>query len=115
VAGAHLGAGRADSALVYASRSLRGADAGGMRDISMNAAQVLAEGYARQGKFMSLKDSLQGEETVRQTAALQYRFDLDKKPSQIALLTKTQEIDQQRSQYQSRLLYASGIGVLLLV
>ena len=125
LAGSYLHTGRVDSAIVYASRSLRGADAGGMRDISMNATKTLAEAYARQGnyaaafrhqsRYMSLKDSLQGEETIRQTAALQYKFDLDKKQSQIALLTKTQEIEQQQSQYQRRLLYAAGIGVLLLV
>lgn len=125
LAKSHLGTGRVDSAIVYASRSLRAADAGGLRDGSMNAAEILAEAYARQGnyaaafqyqsRFMGLKDSLRGEETIRQTAALQYKFDLDKKQSQIALLTKTQEVEQQRSQYQSRLLYAAGIGVLLLV
>ena len=125
LAGAHLRTGRVDSAIVYAHRSLRGADAGGMLDVSMNAAEVLADAYARQGnyaaafrhqsRFMSLKDSLQGEETVRQTAALQYTFDLDKKQSQITLLTKTQKIEQQRSQYQRQLLYASGVRVMLLV
>ena len=125
LAGSHLHTGRVDSAIVYATRSLRGADMGGMRDISMSAAELLAEAYALQGnygaafryqsRYVSLKDSLQGEETIRQTAALQYTFDLDKKQSQIALLTKTQEVDQQRSLYQRRLLYTAGIGVLLLV
>jgi two-component system, NtrC family, sensor kinase len=125
LAEAHLRTGRVDSAIVYASQSLRAADAGGMKDVSMNATQVLAEAHARQGnypaafryqsRYMSLKDSLRGEETVRQTAALQYQFDLDKKQSQIALLTKNQEIEQQESLYQRRLLYASGVGALLLV
>ncbi len=125
LAGAHLRIGRLDSALVYAGRSLRGADAGGMLDTSMGAVEVLAEAYARQGnyaaafryksRYMNLKDSLRGEETIRQTAALQYKFDMDKKQSQIALLTKTQEVDHQRNQYQRRLLYATAIGVLLLV
>jgi signal transduction histidine kinase len=125
LAEAHLRTGRVDSAIVYASQSLRAADAGGMRDESMNAAEVLAEAYARQGnyaaafkyqsRYMSLKDSLRGEETIRQTASLQYKFDLDKKQSQIALLTKNQQIEQERSQYQRRLLYASGVGALLLV
>jgi two-component system, NtrC family, sensor kinase len=125
LAGAHLRVGRLDSAIVYGNRSLRGADAGGMLDTSMGAAEVLAEAYARQGnyaaafrhksRYMNLKDSLRGEETVRQTAALQYKFDLDKKQSQIALLTKTQEVDHQRNQYQRRLLSAAAIGVLLLV
>nr|WP_293843748.1 sensor histidine kinase [uncultured Arsenicibacter sp.] len=124
LAEAHLLTGQLDSALVYANRSLRAADEGGMRDISMNAAEILAEAYAGkknyaaafryQRRFMNLKDSLRGEETIRQTAALQYKFDLDKKQSRIALLTKNHEIDQQRSLYQRRLLYASGIGVLLL-
>lgn len=125
LAEAHLRTGRADSAIVYASQSLRAADAGGMKDVSMNATQVLAEAHARQGnypaafryqsRYMSLKDSLRGEETIRQTASLQYKFDLDKKQSQIALLTKNQQIEQERSQYQRRLLYAAAIGVLLLV
>lgn len=125
LAGAYLRMGRLDSALVYARRSLRGADAGGMRDISLNANETLAQAYAQQGnyvaafrhqtRYMGLKDSLRGEEIVRQTAALQYKFDMGKKESQIALLTKTREIEQQRSQYQRKLLYAAAIGVLLMV
>jgi signal transduction histidine kinase len=125
LAEAHVGLGQNDSAIVYGRRSLLAADAGGQRDISRNASEVLARAYAGRGdyglayqhqrRYVALKDSLSNEETIRQTTAMQYTYDIDKKQSQIVLLTKNQKIEQERARYERGLLYASAaIGLLLL-
>ena len=120
-----LDTGQLDSTLVYGQRSLRGADAGGLRDISAEVSYMLAKVQARRGNYQAayryqvrytvLRDSLKGEETVRQTAALQRRYDQASQQAQIALLTKNQKIEQEHSRAQRVLLIATLGGLLLLL
>ncbi len=125
MARAYLHTGQLDSAIVYGLRSQVGAQRGKQPIYRRDAAQVLAQAYARRGDFarayrqqtqyMTLKDSLTGEETIRQTTAMQYTYALDKQQLQIALLTKNQKIEQERARYERGLLYASAaVGLLLL-
>ena len=120
-----LDTGQLDSALVYGRRSLRAAEAGGLRDISAEVCSMLAGVQARRGNYQAayryqarytvLRDSLKGEETVRQTAALQRRYDQASQQAKIALLTKNQKIEQERSRTQRVLLIATLGGLLLLL
>ena len=48
-----LDTGQLDSALVYGQRSLRGADAGGLRDISAEVSNMLAGVQARRGNYQA--------------------------------------------------------------
>ena len=67
-----------------------------------DASDLLAKLYAQRGDFaaayryrglaVAYKDTLTGEATQRKTAALRYGYELDKKQSQIALLTKSREL-----------------------
>ena len=114
-----------DKAIAYGTRSLTVAERGGLQKIAHEALGVLvpayigrgdyASAYRHQTRYMALKDSLSGAETIRRAAAMQHTFELNKQQSQISLLTQKQTIEQERNRYQRRLLYASlFIGLLLL-
>ena len=125
LARAYLHTEQLDSAIVYGLRSQVGAQQGGQPLYSRDAAEVLAKAYARRGDFtrayrqqthyMTLKDSLTGEETIRRTASMQYTYNLERKQAQIALLTQNRRIEAERTMYQQRWLYASLGGILLLL
>ena len=71
-----------------------------------SASDILAQAYARLDSFkqayryqslaIGYKDSLSGEETQRRTSALRYGYELDKKQSQIALLTQARQLQRQQ-------------------
>ena len=122
LARAYLLAGQPDSAIALAKHgfALNLPTRTGTKETLRNASGVLAQAYAQRGQFadayryqslwVAYKDSLSGEETQKKTSALFYNYELDKKQSQIALLTQTRQL--QRQQMQG--LLAGLFGVLLL-
>jgi two-component system NtrC family sensor kinase len=84
-----------------------------------NASDILAQAYAQQGNFkqayqyqkrwVGYQDSLAGAETQRKTSAMRYGYELDKRQTQIALLTQKEKLQQQR-QY---ILVVGLLGTLL--
>jgi two-component system NtrC family sensor kinase len=71
-----------------------------------NASDILARAYAQRGDFkqayhyqslaVAYQDSLAGAETQRKTSALRYGYELDKKQNEIALLTKSKQLQRQQ-------------------
>ena len=122
LARAYLLAGQPDSAIALAKHGfvLNLPTRTGTKETLRNASDVLAQAYARRGQFadayryqslwVAYKDSLSGEETQKKTSALFYNYKLDKKQSQIALLTQSRQLQRQ----QMRGLLAGLFGVLLL-
>ena len=122
LARAYLLAGQPDSAIALAKHGfvLNLPTRTGTKETLRNASDVLARAYARRGQFadayryqslwVAYKDSLSGEETQKKTSALFYNYELDKKQSQIALLTQTRQLQRQ----QMHGLLAGLFGVLLL-
>ncbi|WP_324673827.1 ATP-binding protein [Hymenobacter sp. GOD-10R] len=116
-----------DSAIALASKSLERArqtrSKENMRDVSLVLAQAYAErrefapAYRYQGQYLAYNDTLAGEQTQRQTTALRYGYELDKKQAQIALLTKTRQLQDQQSVRQRQQLYGllAGLGSVVLV
>ncbi|MBC6607021.1 tetratricopeptide repeat protein [Hymenobacter sp. BT188] len=128
---AFLHTGRPDSAMVYGRASLRASQRSGTKQVIHDAADVLAQASAQLGRFedayryqtlfTAYKDSLSTQDIIRRTAALQYTYELDKKQSQIRLLTRNEELNRQQSQQQKLLLIGAlvalavvaGLSVLL--
>ncbi len=116
-----------DSALVLANAALELGQQSGRKSIVRGAARLLAETYADQTNFgpayrfrtlqMAYDDTLSGEDTQRRTGALRYSYELDKKRSQIALLTKTRQLQTQEAGRQRQQFYAllAGLGGVLLL
>ncbi|MBC6990120.1 ATP-binding protein [Hymenobacter sp. BT491] len=131
LARAYLHTDRPDSALIYGQKSLQASQSNGTKSVSRDASSVLAEANARLGRFpeayryhvlfMSYKDSLNSQDLLRRTAALQYTYELDKQQSQIRLLTRNEQLSRQRANQQRLLLFGSlaaltivaGLSVLL--
>ncbi|CAM3821169.1 tetratricopeptide repeat protein [Pontibacter korlensis] len=120
----HLNAGHADSALYYASRALALAQEIGFKRNIHNTYHVLAEAYAAkknfpqayeaQQKYIAYKDSLVGEDKKSMVAALKFQYELDKKQSQITVLTKDKQLQAERASSQRQQKYAL-LAVLVLV
>ena len=124
LARAYLLAGRTDSALILArqgfalSQSARGDSKENLR----NASDILAQAYARRGKFAeayryqrlwtAYKDSIAGEDTQRKTSALRYGYELDRKQDQITLLTQARQLQAQRAARQRLQLLGLLAGLL---
>ncbi|ALW84641.1 hypothetical protein AUC43_05825 [Hymenobacter sedentarius] len=121
LAQAHLHAGRLDSALVYGRQALRAGQRSGTKSTSRDASEVLAEASARLGhfadayryhvSFKAYQDSLNSQDLSHRTAALQYQFELDKKQSQIRLLTRNEQLIRQKNQQQRWLLLGAMVGL----
>jgi two-component system NtrC family sensor kinase len=90
--------GQPDSSLALARPSFALAQQQGDKPTLREASDLLARLSARRGEYeaayryrslaAAYKDTLTGETTQRQTAGLRYGYELEKKQSQIALLTK---------------------------
>ncbi|MBC6699884.1 tetratricopeptide repeat protein [Hymenobacter puniceus] len=123
----YLALNQPDSAIALARHGLQLSQQHRNNENIRNASEVLARAYSARGdsarafKYLGLhvayKDTLSGEEVQRQTSALRYGFELDKKQQQIALLTKTRQLQAQKSARQRQQLYAllAGLGGLLVV
>jgi len=116
-----------DSAIALASKSLQWAQQTHTKETIRDASLVLAQAYAErrefapayryQRQYLAYNDTLTGEQTQRQTTALRYGYELDKKQAQIALLTKTRQLQDQQSVRQRQQLYGllAGLGSVVLV
>jgi signal transduction histidine kinase len=114
--------GQPDSALAFVRPSFAQARREGDKMILRDASDLLARLYAQRGDFaaayryqglaVAYKDTLSGESTLRKTTALRYGYELDKKQSQIALLTKSRELQRQHSARQRQQLYLLLAGLV---
>jgi signal transduction histidine kinase len=127
VARVHLLLGRTDSALVLARHAVALSQVSHNKESLRNGSDILAQAYAKLGDFanayryqrqwVAYKDSVMGEETRKNTAALRYGYELDRKQDQITLLNQRQQIQAQRAerQHQEMIgLIAGLVGLLLL-
>jgi len=113
--------GQPDSAFALARPSFQQGQQARIKDVLRDVSDVLAKLYAQRGDFaaayryqglaVAYKDTLAGEATLRKTAALRYGYALDKKQSQIALLTKSRELQRQQSARQRQQLYLLLAGL----
>ena len=71
--------------------------------------------YEYQNKFIALKDSMQSEATTKQLQELQTQYDTEKKQKEIELLTKNQEIQNERITRQRVVNYAIFTGLILVM
>ncbi|MET0638087.1 MAG: adenylate/guanylate cyclase domain-containing protein [Chitinophagaceae bacterium] len=91
-----------------------------------DAYQGLARAYAQQSDFnnafkyqnllVAIKDTIYNTETDKKLGTLQFTFDLEKKESQISLLSKDKQIQQQEIKRQKlmRNSFIGGFGIVLL-
>lgn len=95
-----------DSAVRLAQYGLRLSKRTRSNENLYNASDILAQCYAQLDSFkqayhyqslgIGYKDSLSGVETQRKTSALRYGYELDKKQSQITLLTQARQLQRQQ-------------------
>jgi two-component system NtrC family sensor kinase len=114
--------GQPDSALALARPGFALAQQIGDKPTLRDVSDLLATLYARRGEYAAAyrykglaaayKDTLTGEATQRKTSALRYGYELDKKQSQIALLTKSRELQEQQSARQRQQLYLLLAGLV---
>ena len=124
LASVYLDAGQPDSALYFANRSLALAQELGFQRNIHHTYLVLARSYAAKGdyrkayeaqqRYSALKDSLTGEDTKSTVAGLKFQYELDKKQSEIAMLTKDRQLQTERASSQRQQKYAL-LAVLALV
>ncbi|MDB5120684.1 MAG: hypothetical protein JWN56_1902 [Sphingobacteriales bacterium] len=124
LATAYLNSGKPDSALYYAEKSLKlSQETGFIRNIH-NTYNVLAEAYGAkenfqkafeaQRKYIAYKDSLTGEDQQNLVASLKFKYELDKKQSQIEVLNKDRQLRLEEAKHQRQQMYASIIGLILI-
>jgi two-component system NtrC family sensor kinase len=114
--------GQPDSALAFARPSFAQARREGDKIILRNVSDLLATLYAQRGEYAAAyryqglagayRDTLAGEATQRKTTALRYGYELNKKQSQIALLTKSRQLQAQQSARQRQQLYLLLAGLV---
>ncbi|TVT40125.1 two-component sensor histidine kinase [Hymenobacter setariae] len=95
-----------DSAIYLAQHSFELSKRTRSNENLYNASTILAQAYAQLDSFkqayryqqlsIGYRDSLSGEETQRRTSALRYGYELDKKQSQITLLTQARQLQRQQ-------------------
>ncbi|WP_126546768.1 tetratricopeptide repeat protein [Hymenobacter amundsenii] len=127
LARAFLGLSQPDSALVLATHARQLSQQTRSNGHLATATELLAEAYAARGNYLAAyqqqrlfaayQDTLAGEATQRKTSALRYGYELDQKQTQIALLTKTRQLQAQESARQRLQLYGllAGLAGLVLV
>ena len=111
--------------LYYAQHSLELANKVGWRLYLREITQLIAESAAKLKQWeiaykyqvlsSNYKDSLLGQETARKTAMLQANLELDKKQTQIALLTKDKQLQAAENKRERNLLFGllGGLGLLI--
>ncbi|MDB5233821.1 MAG: hypothetical protein JWR44_814 [Hymenobacter sp.] len=122
VARAYLLQGHPDSALVLAHHAFALSHGTRSNENLRNASDILARAYAQQGQYANAyhyqalwaayRDSVSGELTQQRTGALRYGYELDKKQSQIALLTQGRQLQAQKAAQQRQQMHALLAGVL---
>ncbi|WP_167855558.1 tetratricopeptide repeat-containing sensor histidine kinase [Hymenobacter fodinae] len=127
LARAYLLSNQTDSVLELAHHALQLSQQTKSNGNIRTAADLLAQAYAQQQNFeqayhfrnlqLAYNDTLSGEDTQLSTNALRYGYELDRKKAQIALLSKTRQLQAQTAERQRQQLYAllAGLaGVVLL-
>jgi signal transduction histidine kinase len=124
LARAHLRSGQFDSAIFYGSKAIPYNRESSQIESGFQASEALAEAYAIKGHYKeayqyqrlssTYRDSLNKEEEIRRTSALQYTDEIKQKEAAIALLTKNEELTREKNEQQRVLLFGT-IGGLLLV
>lgn len=119
---AHFHTGNYDSALYYGLKALSATQRSGRLAFSGAISKTIAESYARKGNyaeaykyqlmFSTYMDSLNIKSAITKSAARQYSFELEKKQSQISLLTKNEELRNKESRQQKILLVVTLAGLL---
>lgn len=123
IADTYFNAKKADSSLYYGNRALAVAEKIGFKRNIYNTYQVLAYAYAEkknylkayeaQKLFIAYKDSLVGEDKKNLVAGLKFQYDLDKKESEIAILMKNKELQEDKAYHQRLKIYVLLAGLLL--
>jgi len=114
--------GQPDSAFALARPGFAQAQQQGDKYVLQKTSGLLARLSARRGDFAAAyryqglaaayKDTLSGEAIQRKTSALRYGYELDQKQSQIALLTKSRQLQAQQSARQRQQLYLLLLGLV---
>lgn len=127
LARAYLLSNQTDSVLALAHHALQLSQQTRSNGNIRTASDLLARAYAERQSFepayhyrnlqMAYNDTLSGEDTQRKTNALRYGYELDRKRAQIALLNKTQQLQDQTAIRQRQQLYAllAGLGGVVLM
>ncbi|MGZ3755605.1 MAG: ATP-binding protein [Mucilaginibacter sp.] len=110
----YLHTGKPDSSIKYGLLSFNTTQLSGEKMNTRNVSEILAKAYAAKGNykdayryqaiFTSYRDSLNEVGTVRKVAALQYADEMSKKQTEIALLTKSDELNKLQNRQQKILL-----------
>jgi len=114
-----------DSAIFFASQSLTLAKKIGFLRNIHTTYNVLAKAYAMkkdfakayqyQQQYIIYKDSLNGLERKNIISGIKFRYDLDKKQSEIVILTKDKQLKEQEANRQRIKAYAFLICLLMLI
>jgi two-component system NtrC family sensor kinase len=122
---AHFHTGNYDSSLYYGLLSLHASQRSGRIRNSGTISKTIAEAYAQKGNyaeayryqlmFSKYMDSLNITEAVKRSAARQYSFELEKKQSQISLLTKNEELREKQSKQQKIVQFVTLAGLLIVI
>ena len=113
------------AALDFASKSLEKARESGNLNALKEAYATLAEISEQQGNdrealafyklYSEIKDSLFSESKYRSIREAEAKFETEKKEQQLELLTNKNEVQQLKLSRRRNLLFASGIGILLVL
>ncbi len=122
---AHFHTGNDDSALYYGFKAFYASQRSGRVANSGSISRNIAEAYAHKGNykeayryqlmFSKYMDSLNINDAIKRSAAMQYSFELEKKQSQISLLTKNEELRKKESSQQKILLIVTLAGLLVVI
>jgi len=125
IANIYFHTGKTDRAIYYGLKGLAAAQKIGRKRYSRDASQVLSEiyvsrrdyadGYHYQLLSSMYKDSIASDQAARRAALVQYQAELEKKQSQIELLSKNNELQREGVRRQKQLFFVSLGGVALLL
>ncbi|HEY6974895.1 MAG TPA: tetratricopeptide repeat protein, partial [Chitinophagaceae bacterium] len=118
----YLKTNKPDSALLYAQNALSLAEQIGFTRNIYNTYNVLGMAYAAkkmfskayeaQQMYIAYKDSITGEDKQNLVAGLKFQYDLDKKQSEIELLTKDNQLRVEEAKHQRLRVYALLTGLV---
>jgi hypothetical protein len=125
LARAYLHTNKHDSALYYARQGLATAQKIGRKAFSRDASQILsqiyyeqkdyANAYRYQNLYSIYKDSIASDQAARRAALVQYQSDLEKKQSQITLLSKNNQLQREAGRRQRQVLFVSFAGSVAII
>lgn len=115
--------GKFSQGISYLLEALSMLEQAGMKEQSLETADVLATSYEKMGDYKSAlryykikdayRDTLNKAEALQNARNLEYDYQIDKREAQIALLEKDKDIEASKSQLQRILLIAAFAGLVL--